>query len=125
ALDYRRRTGKGQYIDVSQTEAAAVSLAPAMLDFAFNGRVMERLGNRQPDMAPHGMFPCLGHNRWIAISCRHDGDWQRLCAAMGNPEWSRDGRLQTLPGRIKEQDAIEQQVARWTLGQEPHMLMER
>src|SRR5262245_38061167 len=107
ALDYRRRTGQGAHIDLSQTEAAAVSLGPAMLDYAFNGRVPQRLGNRQPDMAPRGIFPCAGEGRWIAIACRDDADWTALKQALGSPAWSADPRYATVVGRLAGVDPIE------------------
>jgi crotonobetainyl-CoA:carnitine CoA-transferase CaiB-like acyl-CoA transferase len=45
ALDYRRRTGKGQCIDVAQYECGVHFIAPALLDHQVNGRTMERMGN--------------------------------------------------------------------------------
>jgi benzylsuccinate CoA-transferase BbsF subunit len=123
ALDYRRRTGRGTHIDLSQTEAAAVALGPALLDYAFNGRLMQRQGNRRADMAPHGIFPCVGQNRWIAIGCRDDADWLALRRAMGEPAWAARPALDSLPGRKAAEDEIEAAIGAWTAPQEQYALM--
>ena len=48
ALDHRRRTGEGQYIDFSQAESSLLGLAPALLDHQLNGRIAERRRQRRP-----------------------------------------------------------------------------
>jgi crotonobetainyl-CoA:carnitine CoA-transferase CaiB-like acyl-CoA transferase len=79
ALAYRRRTGMGQYIDQAQLESALQFLSPALLDYAVNGRVQGRMGNDDPHMAPHGVYPTMGEDRWMPLRCRqtHSG---RRCA---------------------------------------------
>ena len=88
ALDYRRRTGKGQNIDHSQFEASLQFLAPAILDYEVNGRIAQRIGNRCPYAAPHGVFPCKGEDKWVAIAVFSDEEWQSLSQAMGTPQWT-------------------------------------
>ena len=83
ALWRRRRTGEGEYIDVSQIETAVYSLAEMVVRYSANGEVMKRQGNRDEQAAPHGVYPCAGKDRWIAIAVWSDGDWQSLCAEMG------------------------------------------
>src|SRR5262249_21843115 len=68
ALEYRRRTGAGQFIDVSQAEASLHFLAAALLDHAANGRRPRRMGNRDPEMVPHGVYPAAGAEPWRAPS---------------------------------------------------------
>src|SRR5205823_8139695 len=75
ALDHRRRTGEGQYLDFAQAEAAVHFLTPALLDYVVNGRVASRNGNADLDMAPHGVYPSAGDDQWVAIACRDDADW--------------------------------------------------
>ncbi|TMA58167.1 MAG: CoA transferase [Deltaproteobacteria bacterium] len=72
ALDYRRRTGIGQYIDLAQYEAALHFLTPALLDYQVNGRVLGREGNRSSRSAPHGAYRCQGEDRWLALSVSND-----------------------------------------------------
>jgi benzylsuccinate CoA-transferase BbsF subunit len=79
ALDYRRRTGVGQFIDLSQAEASLHFLGPAVLRYSRSGLIPERVGNLDETYAPHGVFPCKGIEQWIAIVIRDSEEWQRLC----------------------------------------------
>ena len=76
ALDHRRRTGKGQYIDLSQFEASLHFLAPALLDHDLSGTVATRAGNRSDHAAPHGAYPCAGDERWLALSVAGEAQWE-------------------------------------------------
>jgi benzylsuccinate CoA-transferase BbsF subunit len=102
------------YIDQSQHEAAVNFLGPAMLDCAVNGRVVGRMGNRDPNMAPHGAYRCLGNDRWVAIGVRTDEEWRTLCRLMGDPEWTKDPRFATLLGRKDNEDELDRLVQEWT-----------
>ncbi len=79
ALDWRRRTGRGQHLDLSQAEAAIHFLAPAILDHTVNGADPTRMGNSDRFLAPHGVYRCAGPDRWVAIAC--ETDEQRLALA--------------------------------------------
>ena len=114
ALDHRRRTGHGQYIDQSQAECALHFLGPAILDYTANGRVEERAGNCDVAFAPHGVYPAAGDDQWVAIVCRDDDDWRRLCAAMEDENLSRDSRYVSAAGRLEHRDAIDSSIARWS-----------
>ena len=114
ALDHRRRTGEGVYIDQSQGEASLHFLAPAILDYTANGRVEERAGNRDREMAPNGIYPAAGDDRWVAIAVRSDEEWQKLCRAMARPDLARDSRFADRAGRLRESDALDALVAEWT-----------
>lgn len=83
AIDHQRRTGNGQYLDFSQAESAAHFLTPSILEYTVNGVVQDRLGNNDPYMTPHGVFPCDGSESWIAIACRDDDDWKQLAKVIG------------------------------------------
>src|SRR5207244_3112715 len=96
ALEYRRRTGQGQHIDVSQAEAALHFLGPTLLDYTVNGRVQGCVGNRDLNAAPHGVYPAAGTDRWVAITVETDDQWQALCTVMERPEWLRDVRFATV-----------------------------
>jgi crotonobetainyl-CoA:carnitine CoA-transferase CaiB-like acyl-CoA transferase len=114
ALDHRRRTGQGQYIDQSQAECAIHFLAPAILDYTVNGRVEGRVGNADSAFAPHGVYPAAGDDQWVAIVCRNDDDWRRLCAAMENEGLARDSRYASGAGRLEHRDAIDSSIAAWS-----------
>ena len=98
ALRRRDCTGQGQYLDLSQLEAALHFLAPSLLDFTANGVVQERAGNRVPGAAPHGVFPAAGDDRWVAVAVTSDAEWRSLCAAMGRGIPCRRWALQHAPG---------------------------
>ena len=115
ALDHRRRTGQGQYIDQSQAESALHFLGPAILDYTVNGRVQGRTGNRDPHMAPHGVYPAAGEDRWVAVAVRDDGDWRLLCEVMGRPELSEDARYATATARLERWEELDEILARWTV----------
>ncbi len=123
ALDYRRRTGKGQYIDHSQLEAGVHFLAPAVLDFTANDRIMSQSGNRDADAAPHGCFRCLGNDRWCAIAVYSAKEWQSFCEALGNPAWSNDARFATLAGRKENETELTKLIEDWTLQHPPEEVM--
>ena len=114
ALDHRRRTGEGQYIDQSQAECSIHFLGPAILDYTVNGRVDERMGNADPVFAPHGVYPAAGDDNWIAIVCRDDDDWSRLCAAMENQDLARDARYASAAGRREHREAIDASISAWS-----------
>src|SRR5262252_10756167 len=111
ALDYRRRTGIGQHLDMSQLEASLHFIAPALLDCALNGRDGERTGNRDRGAAPHAAFPCRGKDNWVSIACLTDAHWQALKRAMGAPAWSAEERFTTLVGRKAHEDELETLIA--------------
>jgi crotonobetainyl-CoA:carnitine CoA-transferase CaiB-like acyl-CoA transferase len=109
-LLYRRRTGRGVYLDVSQVEAAVYTLSPWLLEYADTGVVTERDGNRSARSVPHGAFPCLGDDRWVALAAWDDGGWARLADLIG----VQDPSLATLQARLSRVDEVEAAVARWT-----------
>ena len=124
ALDYRRRTGKGQYLDQSQIEAGVQFSAVSTLEYTVNGRVLGRQGNRSPDHAPHAAYPCKGEDRWCAIAVGSDEEWRALREAMGDPDWARDARFDTLAGRKESEDELDRGVGEWTAGFEREELQD-
>src|SRR5215469_6049701 len=108
ALDYRRRTGQGQYIDVSQFEASLHFLAPALIDYFATGRVLQAQGNRSERYAPHGAYRCRdehGSERWISIAIGDEAQWQGLLGVLGNPRCEE--RFATMLGRLENPDALD------------------
>ena len=130
ALYHRNRTGQGQMVDMSCTDAAATHNGPLVLDYTVNGRPSRRPGlphsnrNEYPPMAPHGIYRCAGSDQWVAIAARDDSDWLALCRTMGHPEWGRDPRFQSLDGRLQQQDALDQMMEGWTCSRNPREAMD-
>lgn len=114
ALDYRKRTGKGQYIDHSQLEAGIHFLTPAVLDYSANGRSTTQSGNREVNAAPHGCFRCLGDDRWCAIAVYSEKEWHDFCKALGNPAWAKATKFAALSGRKECESELNSLVEEWT-----------
>lgn len=114
ALDYRRRTGKGQYIDASMFETCVHSISPAYLDWQANDRLQRRNGNRIAYAAPHAVLPCKGEDRWCAVSVFTDGEWKAFCGVIGNPPWTEESKFATLESRKQNEDELEHLISAWT-----------
>jgi benzylsuccinate CoA-transferase BbsF subunit len=114
ALHHRNHTGRGQFVDFSQVEATMCLLGPSFLEFTTNGRLPERYGNRSSDVAPHGVYPCAGDDRWCAIAATTDAEWRALAEAIGRRDLAADGRLTGLPGRKAHEEEIDGALAAWT-----------
>jgi len=123
ALMSRLRTGKGQFIDVSQAQTAAATIPEVLLDYAANGRIPQRIGNADPVMAPHGCYPCRGEDRWIVIAVGNDTDWQGLCRVFRRPEWAEDPRLSDTLGRWQNREEIDRLLHLETGQWDAHDLM--
>ena len=112
ALIYRRRTGKGQYLDMSQYENSVHFIAPQILDYAANNRVAERMGNQCAYAAPHNAYRCVGDDRWCVIAAFSDEEWQSFCRVIGNPSWTADTGFSTLAGRKQNETELDRQSGR-------------
>jgi benzylsuccinate CoA-transferase BbsF subunit len=123
ALDHREKTGKGQLIDMSQFEAGLQLIAPLLLDYSTSGIETKANGNSCEYAAPHGVFRCKGEDRWCAITVFTDDEWQSMCKAMGNPEWTNDGLFSTLAGRKKNEQKLNCLIEQWTSQYEPEHIM--
>jgi benzylsuccinate CoA-transferase BbsF subunit len=115
ALDYRRRTGKGQYLDIAQHQGSLQYVSPLLLDYQVNGRVAGRMGNRDVSGSPHGTFRCTGEDRWCAVSVFTDDEWTTFREAIGDPAWGREERFATLEERKDNEDELEALVTAWTV----------
>jgi benzylsuccinate CoA-transferase BbsF subunit len=114
ALEYRNRTGKGQYIDISQWETMIQFIAPAFLDYFANGRKETRMGNRCPWAAPHGVFPCKGRDKWCAIAVFSDAQWKSFCHRIGKLDLLDNPKFKTFTDRKENEDELEELVSGWT-----------
>jgi crotonobetainyl-CoA:carnitine CoA-transferase CaiB-like acyl-CoA transferase len=127
----RTATGLGTDIDVSAVEAGVELLGPLLLDVQVNGRSTRTpgfpTGNRleHPNAAPHGVYPCAGEDRWIAIAVFDDAEWQGLVTALGTPEWAADARFADQPARFAHQDELDERIAARTRSEDRHDLMHR
>ncbi len=123
ALDYRRRTGKGQFIDISQVEVAAATIGDYYLDYVINDRVPGAIGNRHNYAAPHNAYRCKGNDEWCAICVFTGEEWESFCRVLGNPAWTEDAKFSTLPARLANVDELDRLITEWTLEREPGEVM--
>ena len=119
ALLHRSRTGKGQFIDLSQQETTIAVLPEGMMEYTMNGTQPARNGNSDPDMAPHGVFRCAGEQRWVSIVVRSDAEWARFAQVIGRPELATEERYQTLAARKANEEELEEVVTGWTRSHSP------
>jgi benzylsuccinate CoA-transferase BbsF subunit len=118
ALDYRRRTGRGQCIDAAQFEATQQFLIPAILDYTVNGNDTGRQGNECPYAAPHNAYRCLGEDRWCVISVLNDKQWDSLCRVMGSPDLAQKPEFSSLLVRKDNEEELDKIVNNWTSKQD-------
>jgi crotonobetainyl-CoA:carnitine CoA-transferase CaiB-like acyl-CoA transferase len=133
ALEARRRTGRGQRVDLSQFEVGVNFSGPTLLDYIVNGRAARPTGNRLPydDAAPHNCYPCLREDesddvadeRWVAIACMNDEQWQALRRVMGNPAWAQDERYSSVTGRQAHERTLDDHLTEWTRSQRAEQVM--
>ncbi|HYR97102.1 MAG TPA: CoA transferase, partial [Candidatus Binatus sp.] len=119
ALWHRRRTGRGQLVDLAQQEAVATLLGPILLERAVQGDTSFASGNASQEEpgAPHGVYPCAGEERWLAITVFSDEDWRRFADALGRPPWTSEERFATREGRLRHGADLDRLVAGWTRGE--------
>ena len=122
ALDRRRVTGRGTYIDLSQFDAAVNFVAPVILDYLVNGRSAGPEGNCSAEAAPHGVYACAADpaaapesdDRWCAIAVYNDEQWRALVEVMGRPAWVKDVRFSSEAARRANADALDALIEEWT-----------
>ena len=124
-IDNARRTGEGIHFDMSQLETSLHFTAPLMLDQAVNERGQSRRGNRDPDGVPHGVYPCLGNERWIAIACFNEQEWRALANVVQRlgETWAKEERFATFETRKYNEDDLDRLMASWTSGWDSMELM--
>jgi crotonobetainyl-CoA:carnitine CoA-transferase CaiB-like acyl-CoA transferase len=126
ALEYRDRTGQGQYIDLSEYEAMCTLIGPAFMDVAMNEREVLPHGNC-PDYilaAPHGCYKCSGTDRWCVIAVFHQEEWKALCDVMGKPSWTKEEKFSTLLKRKENLEELDGFIEQWTAQHTPEEIVQ-
>jgi benzylsuccinate CoA-transferase BbsF subunit len=119
AIHHRDRTGQGQYVDLSQIEAAIHFVEPLVLDYTVNGRVAHRAGHDSERACPHGVYRATGVERYVAIAVETPEQWRALCAQAPPLRALEDPALEALPARIEARTRIDALLAEWCRAQEP------
>lgn len=117
ALRHRRRTGQGQFIELSQYEST-INITGAMIpEYTARGTVLGGHGNSAPD-AVQGVFRCLGEDRWCTIRVATDNEWRALVEALHAPAWACDPAYATAAGRKEHEAALKGHLEEWLSAQE-------
>jgi benzylsuccinate CoA-transferase BbsF subunit len=125
ALEHRRQTGEGMFIEVPLYETGALCIAPSLMDYMVNGRVLSRQGNRHPFASPHGIYRCQGEDRWCAIAVFTEEQWKGFCQALGHPGWTGEARFASLPSRRTNADEMDRLIDEWTSARTAEEVMAR
>ena len=113
ALWDRRRSGRGQFIEVAQRENLINMIGEQVVAYSMTEREPPRRANRHTSMAPHGCYPCLGDDQWLTLACEDDAQFAALCRVMGRPELAADERFADVVSRYRNQDALDGEIAAW------------
>lgn len=119
ALDRRARTGRGGHLEGAQLEMALHFMTPELLDHQLTGRTAQRMGNRDPHLAPQGVYRCSGDDEWCAMTVADDSQWARLVELLGRPEWALAAELSTSAGRADAHDRLDEHLSTWTAERTP------
>ncbi len=117
ALEYRARTGKGQFIEAGMLEAQGSMMGPAILDYTVNGNEWDAMGYHEilgDPYAPYGCYPCLGEDNWIVIACAGDEEWNAMVKLIGESSWAADAKFATKSARKEHRDELDQRLSEWT-----------
>ena len=122
ALRYRKRTGQGMFVDVSQQESAVSLIGGEVLAYQMTGQEPERMGDRSPYFAPHNVYPCAGEDRWVTIAATSDEEWASLATAIGHSELVDDPLFATLESRLQNQGKLDDIISAWTCSREMYQI---
>jgi crotonobetainyl-CoA:carnitine CoA-transferase CaiB-like acyl-CoA transferase len=115
ALRYRRHTGKGTHLVISQRMLATSVIGEAVMDYFMNKRLTQPRGNSHSFLAPYGCYPCKGRNRWITLAIRDDQEWQKLCRLMQKPELATHPDFDSGLNRWHHRHEVDRLVGQWTI----------
>ncbi|MDB5480037.1 MAG: L-carnitine dehydratase/bile acid-inducible protein [Caulobacteraceae bacterium] len=120
---HQRRTGEGQFIDLSQVECLFPLVAPWIIEQSISGSVAPRQGNRHPWLVPHGCFRCAGEDAWVVVAVTGDEAWPALARTVGRPDLAAEPSLASVEGRRGREDELEAAIEAWTVGRSPDEAM--
>ena len=127
ALHYRKRTGKGSYIDMGQVAPTIQFLGEPFMDYTMNNRVAKMQGNWRDGYVPHNQYRCKPNpekqypeDEFVSIAVKTEEEWRCLCNAMGNPAWTKGPKFSNRLERLKNQAELDKHINEWTIKQTPY-----
>ena len=114
AIYHKKKTGQGMYVDYSMCEGVITMMPEAILEYTMNGRVAMPQGNQEELMAPHGIYRCIGDDKWVAIAVGSNEEWRQLCKVTGHDDWLREEKYADLYGRQKSRHELDKLIGEWT-----------
>ena len=123
ALSHKRQTGQGQFIDHSLADSPSGVVGEYFMARSVTGRQPRPSGNRSPEHAPHGVYPCAGEDSWLAVAVTSDAEWRALRQVMGDSESLAAPEYATAAGRKLREDAIDAAIAGWTRDKDAYEAM--
>jgi len=125
ALMHRQRTGEGQYIELSQVEAAMQFVGDELLYAIAAKQDPELHGNRVRWAAPHDAYNAAGGDEWVTIAVGSDAEWRKLCEIMDRADLAADPRFATFDARWKHQDELREPITHWTRTLDKHAVADK
>ena len=119
ALVHRRRSGAGQYVNLSMVEAMLQLTTPGLLAHQVVPGTPLRSANRRSSMAPHGLYPAAGIDQWLAVAIDSAQAFAALAQVLGRPDWATDTALTSLAGRQAREDEIDAAIGAWSAQHPP------
>ena len=124
-LRQRERTGRGLMVELATAENFVPLIGEFVMDYTMNGRLWERMGNDHASLAPHNVYRCRGHDRWVTIAVRSDDEWRALCTAMARDDLARDARFATMASRHAHRHDLDPLIVEWTAERDAYWVMNR
>ena len=124
ALMRRAYTGNSAIMESSIFKSGAVTAGPALLDYQVSQKTPSRIGNKDFCMAPHGVYPCKGEDRWCAIAVQNETQWHSFIKILGSPGWGNEAEFSNLDVRLQNQERLDKLISEWTKTQDAEELME-
>jgi crotonobetainyl-CoA:carnitine CoA-transferase CaiB-like acyl-CoA transferase len=120
ALRHRDRTGEGQWIDMSLNECGVTFCADALIEYQRTGVLRAPNANRDPSVAPQGVYRCIGTDNWVAITVQSGDEWKQVATLIGRPDLADDDSLSELSARHARHDELDAAISAWTAGLEQY-----
>jgi len=114
ALYYRKRTGKGQFIEMAQLEAVVGIAGEAVMEYVMNGKVLGPMGNYYPTMCPHNNYRCAEEDKWVSVAVKTEDEWKGFCQAIGDPAWTKDEKFADKYSRLRNRTDLDRLITEWT-----------